>query len=119
VDRGGPTGEGRTQGIAPGPIGERQDLQPLASRFFLTAAYRDYEPASAAAQRLRDQGLATARPRQMDLRGETLFGLVVYFDGDDAGARVREALFGVTAPDATFESYRNRQAGWPNEGSLQ
>lgn len=103
------------EGVLPGPIGERLDLEPLSSTFLLTAAYEEYAVASAAAEKLRQLGLRMARPYALQ-RG---YGLVVYYDGAQAVEPLRTRLASVPAPDVTFEDYRKRGKGWPVPGSVR
>jgi len=106
-------GNGRN-GIAPGPIGEQEDMRPRSRTFFLTASYGELAAASAAARSLRSAGLLNARLREFQLKDSSVsYGLVVYFDGDADRKSALEALQAVPAPDSTFDSFRKQTQGWP------
>ncbi len=116
---GDPAAAGGNHGIAPGPIGEKEDLRPLNERFFVTSAYESMDAASAAARALRQAGLASARLRQVPLEDKIINLLVVYFDGDRARDATRSTLMTTAAPDDVFEQYRKTQKGWPLEQGLR
>ncbi len=107
-------------GVAPGPIGEQEDMRPRSRTFFLTANYPDLAAGSAAARALRSSGIGNARLREFKLKDAAVtYGLVVYYDGDadrDAG---HAALLAVPAPDSTFESFRKATRGWPLQQELR
>lgn len=105
------------QGIAPGPIGERRELQPRAADYLIAAAYPDYSAAEEAAVALRGsglEGLSLAGVREgTTRRGDQVYVLVAYYEGEAAGRAARAALRQVAAPDAVFEDFRNKQQDWP------
>lgn len=102
-------------GVAPGPIGDSDEMRPLASRYLMTSIYGQKTDAVAAARTLRQAGIAMAGVQQVEHKGTTYFGLVVYFDGDGKRDEARSALLEVVAPDAVFEHQRKTQKGWPLE----
>lgn len=107
-------------GVAPGPIGEQEDMRPLSSAFFLTASYRDLEGASATAKALRQAGIGKARVREFKTENAakeivTVFGAVVYFDGPRERGDTMTALHAVPAPDLAFDNFRKGVKDWPLE----
>ena len=106
-------------GLAPGPIGEQEDMRPLSGAFFLTSSYRDVDGASGAAKSLRQAGIAKARVREFkkpgDATGAVVYGLVVYFDGPRERGVALTALQAVPAPDAAFDNFRKTAKVWPLE----
>ncbi len=112
-------GNGRN-GIAPGPIGEQEDMRPRSRTFFLTASYGELAAASAAARSLRSAGVLNARLREFQLKDSSVsYGLVVYFDGDEDRKAALAALQAVPAPDSTFDSFRKQTQGWPLSRELR
>lgn len=116
AQKGGLKADAPRNGIAPGPIGETEDMRPLAGAFLLASSYRDLAGASAAARSLRQGGIAKARVREFPQPGKSpVYGLVVYFDGPREKEEAKNALHSVPAPDAQFERFRNAGKGWPLE----
>jgi hypothetical protein len=102
------------EGIAPGPIGEAEDLRPLATQCYLTAFYAELGLAATAAKGLRRAGIPKARLREVAMKdGHVHYGLVVYYDGQREQEQTRAALLEVAAPDATFDGFRKAGKGWP------
>ena len=107
-------------GVAPGPIGEQEDMRPRSRTFFLTANYTDLAAGSAAARALRSAGLGNARLREFKLKDASVtYGLVVYYDGEADREAAQTALLSVPAPDSTFESFRKATRGWPLQQELR
>ncbi|MGE3171141.1 MAG: hypothetical protein AB7O97_00860 [Planctomycetota bacterium] len=104
---------GANRGIAPGPIGEQEDLRPLAESWFFTSVYDDLASARAAATWLRDHELPTARPREFPLNGKLTYSLVVYFDGPSQRDQFRQQLLAVEPSDEQFASFRLGTPNWP------
>jgi hypothetical protein len=100
-------------GIPPGPLGQHEDLRPLAASFFLTAIYDSLDQAGVAARQLRQKDLPTARPREFHTGDGPVYGVVVYFDGVRERDSLQKVLLQVEAPDATFAVYRKQTQGWP------
>lgn len=107
-------------GVAPGPIGEQEDMRPRSRTFFLTASYPDLGAGAAAARALRSAGLTNARLREYKLKDDsTAYGLVVYYDGDADRDAAQASLLAIPAPDSTFESFRKGTRGWPKQQELR
>jgi len=123
---------GQRGGIAPGPLGEEEDLRPRSNQFFLATAYGQLADATAAARALRktgQAGLSKAGVQQVSFEDKatkalrTGYTLVVYFDGTREKDQARSALRTVAAPDdhfeterkAGFEAERKAEGDWPVE----
>jgi hypothetical protein len=117
----GPRTEGpRTEGVAPGIIGEQEDLRPLAGTCLLTAYYSDLAGAAAAARQLHQHGLPKARPCEVKTKdGQSRWGLVVYYEGPRERDEAVASLGSVPAPDPLFDRFRKTQQDWPREWQVQ
>lgn len=106
--------------VAPGPLGEQEDMRPLSGAFFLTASYRDLDGASATAKALRQAGIKKSRVREFKSQNAaketvTVYGVVVYFDGPRERGDTMTALQAVPAPDLAFDNFRKGVKDWPLE----
>lgn len=120
---GGQNGTAAPTGTQPSVL-DPGDMAKLSSHALAVCGYKQVADAKAMCATLRSRGLERARPYEVKQSADSVWLVVVYYDGDSQRQETTQLLRSLTAaeaPDALAERVKaeNRGQAWPYEWAVK